>query len=85
VIKISNPRVRGGHPTQKPVELMEYIVKTYSNEGGLVLDCCMGHGTTGVACVSLGRDFIGMEINKDYFDTAVNKINEVPYFWDLVT
>lgn len=49
VIKISNPRIKGGHPTEKPVELLEYLIKTYTDEGDLVLDNCMGHGSTGVA------------------------------------
>jgi site-specific DNA-methyltransferase (adenine-specific) len=74
VIKVSNPRVKGGHPTQKPLELMEYIIKTFSNEGDTVLDCCMGSGTTGVAAVKLKRKFIGIENNETYFTTAKNRI-----------
>jgi site-specific DNA-methyltransferase (adenine-specific) len=62
------------HPTQKPVELMEYLIKTYSNEGGLVLDNCMGSGTTGVAAKKTGRNFIGMELDPKYFDYAKNRI-----------
>lgn len=65
------------HPTQKPVDLCEYFVKTYSNEGDLVLDCTMGSGTTGVACLNMGRKFIGMENEKKWFDVATNRINEV--------
>ena len=61
VIKISNPRIRGGHPTQKPEALMTHIVKAYSNEGTTVLDCCMGSGTTGVSALKENRKFIGIE------------------------
>ena len=62
------------HPTQKPVALMEYLIKTYTNEGETVLDFTMGSGTTGVACKNLNRDFIGIELDKDYFDIAVKRI-----------
>lgn len=64
------------HPTQKPVALLEYLVKTYTNPGDLVLDNCMGSGSTGVACVNTGRRFIGMELDKGYFDIAQKRINE---------
>ena len=64
------------HPTQKPVKLMEYLIKTYTNEGETVLDFTMGSGTTGVACNNLNREFIGIEKDKDYFDIAVNRIKE---------
>lgn len=64
------------HPTQKPVTLLEYLVKTYTNPGDLVLDNCMGSGSTGVACINTGRRFIGMELDKGYFDIAVNRITE---------
>ena len=63
------------HPTQKPLELINYLVQTYSNEGDLVLDSCMGSGTTGVSCKELKRDFIGIEIDEKYYDIAVNRIN----------
>ena len=59
---------RGLHPTQKPIPLMEYLVKTYTNEKETVLDFTMGSGTTGVACGNLNRDFIGIELDKNYFD-----------------
>jgi site-specific DNA-methyltransferase (adenine-specific) len=62
------------HPTQKPVALMEYLIKTYSNEGETVLDNCMGSGTTGVACVRTNRNFIGMEMDKEYFAAAKERI-----------
>lgn len=64
------------HPTQKPVDLMEYMIKTYSNEGETVLDFTAGSFTTGVACVNLNRKFIGIELDKDYFDIGVKRIKE---------
>ena len=64
----------GYHPTQKPVDLLEYLIKTYTNEGDLVLDNCMGSGSTGVACVNTNRDFIGMELNEEYFKIACERI-----------
>lgn len=54
---------------------MEYLIRTYTNEGDTVLDNCMGSGTTGVACINTGRNFIGMELDKDYFEIAKNRIN----------
>lgn len=65
----------GLHPTQKPVALMEYLIKTYTNENELVLDFTMGSGTTGVACKNLNRDFIGIEKDKKYFEIAKERIN----------
>jgi DNA modification methylase len=62
------------HPTQKPVALMEYMIKTYTNEGMMVLGNCMGSGTTGVACMNLGRDFIGVEQDPEHFKTAEQRI-----------
>ena len=67
---------RGIHPTQKPVALMEYLIRTYTNEGDTVLDNCMGSGTTGVACVNTGRNFVGMEMDAGYFDIARNRIEQ---------
>ena len=64
------------HPTQKPVLLMEYLIKTYSNEGDIVLDNAMGSGTTGIACIRTNRKFIGIEIGKDYFEIAKNRIEK---------
>jgi len=72
VLKI--PVDRGYHPTQKPVALMEYLIKTYTNEGDMVLDNCMGSGTTGVACINTNRKFIGIELDKGYFDIAKQRI-----------
>jgi len=66
---------RGLHPTQKPVALMEYLIKTYTNEGDTVLDFTMGSGSTGVACVNLNRSFIGIELDDEYFEIAEERIN----------
>jgi site-specific DNA-methyltransferase (adenine-specific) len=74
VIKISNPRIKGGHPTQKPLELMKHLTKTYTNPGDVILDCCMGSGTAGVAAKSLGRKFIGVELDSKYFKCAEQRI-----------
>ncbi len=62
------------HPTEKPVELLEWLVKTYSNENDWVLDNCMGSGSTGVACKELNRNFIGIELDQKYFKIAENRI-----------
>lgn len=64
------------HPTQKPVALLEYLIKTYTNEGETVLDFTMGSGSTGVACIDTNRNFIGIELDKGYFDIAQKRINE---------
>lgn len=66
----------GLHPTQKPVGLMEYIIKTYTNENDVVLDNTMGSGTTAIACINLKRKFIGIEQSKEYFETATKRIND---------
>lgn len=65
------------HQTQKPVALLEELIKTFSNEGDTVLDNCMGSGSTGVACLNTGRRFIGMEIDKTYFEVAKKRLEEV--------
>ena len=64
------------HPTQKPVALLEYLIKTYTNDGETVLDNCMGSGSTGVACVNLNRSFIGIEMDDKYFEIASKRIND---------
>lgn len=64
------------HPTQKPVDLLEYLIKTYTNENEIVLDFTMGSGSTGVACLNTNRKFIGIELNDNYFDIAENRIKE---------
>ena len=65
------------HPTQKPVALIEYLIKTYTNDGELVFDSCMGSGTTGVACINTNRRFIGIELDNNYFEIAKNRISEI--------
>lgn len=62
------------HPTQKPVPLLEYLIQTYTNDGEIVLDNCMGSGSTGVACVNTNRNFTGIELNKEYFNIAKERI-----------
>lgn len=62
------------HPTQKPVALFEYLIKTYSNEGDLILDNCMGSGTTAIACVNTKRNYVGFETNKEYFDKSLIRV-----------
>ena len=64
------------HPTQKPVALLEYLIKTYSNEGEVILDNCMGSGSTGVACINTNRKFIGIELDEKYFEVAKKRIEE---------
>ena len=68
----SNARL---HPTQKPIELLEYLIKTYTNEGETVLDNCMGSGSTGVACMNTNRRFIGFELDKQYFEVASERLS----------
>ncbi|RCS70135.1 DNA-methyltransferase [Vibrio casei] len=75
VIKISSDKQKASyHPTQKPVELMDYLIKTYTNEGDTVLDPTMGSGTTGVSALRLNREFIGIELDKKYFNIAKERI-----------
>lgn len=71
-------KVRKGalHPTQKPVALLEYLIRTYTNEGETVLDFTMGSGSTGVACVNTGRNFIGIELDEKYFNIAKERIDK---------
>ena len=65
------------HPTQKPVELLEWLVKTYTNEGEIILDNCMGSGSTGVAALNLHRKFIGIELERQYFEIAQKRIRDI--------
>ena len=67
------------HPTQKPVALLEYLIQTYTNEGEMVLDNCMGSGSTGVACVNTKRRFIGMELDEKYFNIAKERIEKASF------
>ena len=69
-----NPATEKNHPTQKPVALMEYLIRTYTNENETVLDFTMGSGTTGVACINTNRNFIGIELDKGYFEIATSRI-----------
>ena len=64
------------HPTQKPVELIRYLIRTYTNEGDLILDNCIGSGTTAVAAIKENRHFIGMELNKEYYEIACERIKK---------
>ena len=73
ILKFNTPEHRV-HPTQKPIDLLEYLIKTYTNESDIVLDNCMGSGSTGVACKNLNRNFIGIENNKEYFEIAERRL-----------
>lgn len=77
VLKINKQSQTNVHPTQKPVALLEYLIKTYTNENDTVLDFTMGSGSTGVACKNLNRNFIGIELDTDYFNIAKKRIDEV--------
>lgn len=77
ILEFSNACQKGKvHPTQKPTDLLEYLIKTYTNKGDKVLDFTMGSGSTGVACVNTNRDFIGIELDKNYFEIAKKRIEE---------
>ena len=82
VLKIARD-ITSLHPTQKPIALLEYLIKTYTNEGETVLDNCMGSGSTGVACIHTNRNFIGMELEEKYFNIAKDRMesefNNIPY------
>ena len=85
LIEFSNAnKMNNRHPTQKPLELMEYLVKTYTNESETVLDFTMGSGSTGVACKNLNRAFIGIELDLNYFEIAQKRINETVVQTELV-
>ena len=76
ILTFSNANQHKVHPTQKPVDLLEYLIKTYTNENMTVLDNTMGSGSTGVACVNTNRNFIGMELDEDYFKIAKERIKK---------
>jgi site-specific DNA-methyltransferase (adenine-specific) len=78
----SNSNNNRVHPTQKPVDLLEYLIKTYTLENDTVLDNCMGSGSTGVACINTNRNFIGIELDDHYFFVAQNRINEAKFFFN---
>jgi len=77
VLYYSNPRVLGGHPTQKPIALFEYLIKTYTNEGDVVLDNCIGSGTTAIAAINTNRHYIGIELDAKYCKMAEENISKV--------
>ena len=74
IITFANPNNKNVHPTQKPVPLLEYLIKTYTNENETVLDFTMGSGSTGIACINTGRRFIGIELDANYFNIAKERI-----------
>jgi site-specific DNA-methyltransferase (adenine-specific) len=76
IIKFNTDKRKSLHPTQKPVALLEYLIKTYTNEGDIVLDNCMGSGSTCVAAVNTGRHYIGFELDEKYFDIACQRLDE---------
>lgn len=75
ILEIANPRMNKLHPTEKPLKLFEYLLKTYTNEGDVVLDNCMGSGTTAVACVRNNRNFIGFELEREYVEIANKRLD----------
>jgi site-specific DNA-methyltransferase (adenine-specific) len=77
ILNIPNPRTKNGHPTEKPVKLLEYLIKTYTNKNDVILDPFMGCGSTGIACKNLDRKFIGIEKELNYYKSAAIKINGV--------
>lgn len=79
VINITSYNQKGNHPTQKPVKLCEWLIKTYTNVGETVLDNTMGSGSTGVACVNTGRKFIGIELDENYYHMSKKRIEETLY------
>ena len=83
VVKFSNDNHNSLHPTQKPVALLEYLIKTYTQEGETVLDFTAGSFSTGVACVNIGRSFIGIEKDENYFNIGVGRIKETISCLDL--
>lgn len=77
LLQISNANQKGKiHPTQKPVTLFEYLIRTYTNEGETVMDNCIGSGTTAIACINTNRNYIGFELDKKYYDIACQRIDE---------
>ena len=75
-VKYFNSVRKGKHPTQKPVELLEYLIKTYTNKGEIILDNCMGSGTTAIACINTNRNYIGFENDNPYYELANKRIEE---------
>jgi site-specific DNA-methyltransferase (adenine-specific) len=77
ILRFANPNHGSLHPTQKPVELFEYLIRTYTNEGDLVLDNCIGSGTTAVACLNTGRRFVGIERDEGYYSKSIERIKSL--------
>ena len=75
ILKFSRDNANRVHPTQKPVALFEYLIKTYTNEGETVLDNCMGSGTTAIACINTKRNYIGFELDEEYYKASIERIN----------
>lgn len=77
ILRIPNILGNKKHPTEKPVELLKLLIENSSNEGDIVMDCFMGSGSTGIACINTNRKFVGIEIDKKYYDIAVERIQEI--------
>lgn len=77
ILRIPNILGNKKHPTEKPVELLKLLIENSSNEGDIVIDCFMGSGSTGIACINTNRKFIGIEIDKKYYDIAIERIQEI--------
>ena len=77
ILRIPNILGNKKHPTEKPVELLKLLIENSSNEGDIVMDCFMGSGSTGIACINTNRKFIGIEIDKKYYDIAIERIQEI--------
>lgn len=80
VIEVKPIHYKMKHPTEKPVELMERLINLVSNQEHTILDCFMGSGSTGVACINTNRNFIGIELDKKYFDIAKERIENASFF-----
>ncbi len=79
IVRVMKPHPsKANHPTEKPVELAEYLIKTFSNESDLVLDNCIGTGWTAIACLNTNRRFIGIDINPSYVEIAIKRVNNIP-------
>ena len=77
ILKIPNILGNKKHPTEKPVELLKVLIENSSNEGDIIMDCFMGSGSTGIACIETNRKFLGIEIDKKYYDIAMERIKEI--------
>ena len=77
ILKIPNILGNKKHPTEKPVELLKVLIENSSNEDDIVMDCFMGAGSTGIACINTNRKFVGIEIDKEYYDITVGRMQEI--------